>query len=452
MFSFFKKFFLFFLISLLIAYSLPERGNFSFAQNLSPEKERELLEKELKELEKKISQYEKEIEKKEKEKNSLKNRIYILKKKIKKLDLQIYQSKLVIDDLSLQIQDTERSINETKKELEKGRERLKGILRMIYEQEQRSLIEVFLAEGLSEFFDNLADLEILNIKNRELLKKIKSLKNYLEKQKEALDEEKEDIEKQLAIQTLQRQESLKAKREKEYLLRLTEAEYQKYLQEKEKTERRAQQIRSRLFELVGITKAPTFGQAYQIAKYVSSITGVRPALLLAVLTQESNIGKNVGQCYLKNPKTGEGVSARTGRKIKKVMNPKRDVPYFLQITKSLGRDPYSTPVSCPMKYGWGGAMGPAQFIPSTWANPRYGYGKKVEKITGKPADPWNIRDAFLAAGIYLKELGATKNEFKAVMRYFSGSKWSKWEEFYGRSVLKIAAEYEKDIEQLEKSS
>jgi hypothetical protein len=167
------------------------------------------------------------------------------------------------------------------------------------------------------------------------------------------------------------------------------------------------------------------------------------------MTQESNIGKNVGQCYLKKSSTGEGVRAFNGQTVSRVMNPKRDIPYFLEITQNLGRDPYNTPVSCPMSIGWGGAMGPAQFIPDTWANPKYGYGQKVTAITGKPADPWNIKDAFLAAGLYLRDLGVSQDEFKAVMRYFSGYRWSKWEEFYGRSVLAIARDYEEDIRQIE---
>ena len=94
-------------------------------------------------------------------------------------------------------------------------------------------------------------------------------------------------------------------------------------------------------------------------------------------------------------------------------------------------------------------MGPAQFIPSTWANPQYNYGQKVAELTGKTADPWNIKDAFLAAGLYLKNLGAESNEFRAVMKYFSGSSWSKWEEFYGNSVLSIAKQYEEDIKNFE---
>jgi len=46
-------------------------------------------------------------------------------------------------------------------------------------------------------------------------------------------------------------------------------------------------------------------------------------------------------------------------------------------------------------------------------------------------------------------VGASQDEFKAVMRYFSGYSWTKWEEFYGKSVLAIKAQYEKDIKEIE---
>ena len=79
------------------------------------------------------------------------------------------------------------------------------------------------------------------------------------------------------------------------------------------------------------------------------------------------------------------------------------IGFFLGITSLViifGMNYYETPVSCCMyykgkPYGWGGAMGPAQFIPSTWVL----YEDKIKAITGKTADPWNIRDAFLASGI-----------------------------------------------------
>ncbi len=434
----------FFLIS---AYFVPIF--FTSAETL-PSEERQALEEELKKLEAEISQYEEDITKTQGEKNTLNNQISILKKQIDKLNLQISQSNLMVKDLTLQVKDTESSIDQISLKIIDSRSNLADILQSISEEDQKSLIEILVSEEkLSGFFDNLMNLEILNSETQKLLGEIKNLKTSLETQKQSLDDEKQDLENLVSIRSLQKQESEATKKQKDSYLKLTEAEYQASIKKKTEAEKKAAEIKARIFELIGVPEAPTFGEAYDIAKYVSTVTGIRPALLLAVLTQESNIGKNVGQCYLKNLSTGEGAIVLSGKSSSRVMNPLRDVSYFLEITKSLGRDPYYTPVSCPMSVGWGGAMGPAQFIPSTWANSKSGYDEKVKAVTGKTADPWNIKDAFLAAGLYLKDLGAMENEFRAVMRYFSGNSWSKWEEFYGNSVMSIARQYEEDIKQIE---
>jgi membrane-bound lytic murein transglycosylase B len=239
---------------------------------------------------------------------------------------------------------------------------------------------------------------------------------------------------------------------------MTESEYQEQMKKKEEVAQRAADVRARIFELIGVPEAPTFGEAYEIAKYVESVTGIRPAFLLAVLKQESDIGKNVGQCYLKDPDTGDGVVAYSDTEISRVMKPmglsgrRGDVEDFLTVTAELGRDPYNTPVSCPMSIGWGGAMGPAQFIPTTWMI----YRGEVASITGKPGDPWNIKDAFLAAGLYLTDYGAAKRtedaEWKAAMIYFCGSTKKSAFYWYANNVLKLAEGYEQDIATLEQGS
>jgi len=395
-------------------------------QALSPGDCRQLLEECSKFYEEKSSQIEEDLSKTQQEKNTLQNQISILLKKIEKLSLQIQQSNMMIKDLTLQISDTEVSINQTSLKIENSRQQLANILRTIYEEDQKSLLEILLTEKtLSGFFDNLVALETLNAKSRELLETVKNLKSSLEGQKQSLDEEKTDLEKAVTIQTLQKKESESVKKEQEYFLKLTEAEYQKYLKEKEEAQKKAQEIRSRIFELIGVPQAPTFEEALEIAKAVTSMVDIRPAFLLAVISQESAIGRNVGQCYLINTSTGEGVRALNNKKESRVMNPARDVPYFLDITQELGRDPYNTPVSCWIPayykgepYGWGGAMGPAQFIPSTWKL----YRDKIKNALGKAGDPWNIKDSFLAAALYLFDLGASSKtsskEKSAASRYY----------------------------------
>jgi len=438
---------LFALVSVLVV-----PGLFVWA-NPSPSEERAALEAELKQLEEQIANYDKAIAATAQEKKTLENTITSLKNKIKKLDLQISQSNIVIKDLGYQIEDTETSIEKTSLKIDESKTRLAAILQETYEEDQRPLIEILISEGISDFFDNLVALEALNVKNKELLANIKSLKSYLEEQKLSLDDEKGALEKQVAIQALQRQQSAATQTEQNSLLKLTEAEYQKQLTEKNNVEKQAQAIRSRIFELIGVSDAPTFEEAYNIAKLVSEQTGVRPALLLAVLTQESNIGKNVGQCYLKDTTTGSGVRVN-GTPISKVMKPSRDVQPFLQITQALGRDPLNTPVSCPIASvgGYGGAMGPAQFIPSTWVI----YRNRIAELKGSTADPWNINDAFLAAAVYLSDVGALKKTYEyewcAALSYFAGSCSSSNQvryEFYGDSVMALATQYEKDIQNIQ---
>ncbi len=433
------------LFTLLLAFILPNLESFA----LTPTEEREALEAELRELEEQIAKYETDITKTQQEKKTLQNQIYILKRKIGKLNLQIQGSNVMIRDVTLQAKDTESSIETTSLKIGDSKTQLGNLLRKIYEEDQKTLFEILISEeSISDFFANLVYLENLSENSFQLLQNIKSLKSKLQTQKETLSTEKEDLERILKIQILQKREADVTKFETDILLKKTKGEealYQKYLKE---TQAEAAEIRARIFELIGVPKAPTFGEALEIARYVESITGVRPALLLAVLTQESNIGKNVGQCYLKDPATGTGVVIATGKSISRVMKPSRDVQPFLQITQALGRDPYNTPVSCPMSFGWGGAMGPAQFIPSTWNL----YKDKVAAITGKTADPWDIRDAFLAAAVYLKDFGAASqnpnDEWRAAMIYFSGSTNTRYR-FYGDSVLAIASRYQRDIETLE---
>ena len=424
-------------------------------QNMTSSECQKVLEKCEQYYREESARIEQDLTKTAQEKKTLQNKIYTFNQKIKNLSYQIYQSNLIIKDLGIQIEDTGFSIGKTTLTIEGSKEKLANILRTIYQEDQRPIIEILLLEdNLSGFFDNLVALECLNSKNNELLQNIKILKSNLEQQKISLDEEKGDLQQMVKMQTLQREESTQMKGEQEYYLGLTEQEYQKQLREKQETEKRAAEISARIFELVGVPKAPTFGQAYEVAKYVERLTGVRPAFLLAVLQQESAIGKNVGQCYLKNSSTGEGIVIRSGAKVS-LMKPmglpgrKGDVADFLIITKELGKDPYNTPVSCPMSYGWGGAMGPAQFIPTTWVL----YKNRVKAITGKPADPWDIRDSFIASGLYLADGGAstqTRNgEWRAAMIYFSGSTTNSRYYWYANQVLNKADIFQKDIETLE---
>ncbi|MEK7124467.1 MAG: hypothetical protein AAB877_02170, partial [Patescibacteria group bacterium] len=346
------------------------------------------------------------------------------------------------------------SIDKTALSIEESKNQIATILRAVNEEDKKSSLVILMEGSLSDFFSNLSYLESLNSRISGLLESTSNLKFYLEGQIGKQESEKTQLQKTIQVQNLQKQENEKNKKEQEGYLKLTEAQYNQQLKEKQDAEKKASAIKSRIFELLGVSDAPNFQQAYDIAKYVSGATGVRAALILAVLTQESNLGKNVGQCYLKNSQTGDGIRIKTGAFSPRTMSPKRDIPVFLNLIKEindgkgLAREAFSTPVSCVVyyngrPYGWGGAMGPAQFIPSTWSS--LGYSKKVSDITGKVADPWDIRDAFLATGLLLRDNGAKNNEFNAAMRYYCGGSCTRYDRFYGNSVISIANQYEADI-------
>lgn len=416
-----------------------------FCQNASKEDCKQLLEKCHRELEIKITEIEAQMEKTSYKKASLAQEIKRLENEIKKLEKLAKQNEIAIFQTKLSIKSTENEIEKKNLEIEEAKKKIKETLKTIQRIDRTSGIEILVSyPSISQLFMDQMLLENLEIKLKYSLEKLKGLKKGFEEYKVQLEKEKEDLEHQLKIQLLQKAEIEEKQKERNNLLKMTEKEYAEQLKKKENLSVLAQEIRKRIFQLVGIPKSPTFGEAYEIAKWVSSITGVRPAFLLAILQQESAIGRNVGQCYLKDLQSGSGIVISTGEKIDRVMNPWRDVPLFLDITKKLGRDPFSTPVSCPMSFGWGGAMGPAQFIPSTWVL----YEQRISQILGKPADPWEIKDSFLAAGLYLADLGGNSisGERQAALGYFGGN--YSW---YANSVLNIAAKFEQDIKILEAS-
>ncbi|HRR95058.1 MAG TPA: lytic murein transglycosylase [Candidatus Paceibacterota bacterium] len=391
-------------------------------------------------------------------KKTLQAQINSINKKIKDLDYQIKQSQLSIKSLGFQINDTEQSITKTMADIEAQKKKMAEILRTVQTEDKKSFVEIMVtSETLSDFFDNLLYLETLDAKNNEVLANYIDLQKSLESKKTNLEQETTELQNLVIVQSMQKNTSAQTKQEREYYLGLTEAQYQAQLKEKEDIEKKAAEISKRLFELIGVqNNGIEFGEAAQLARQIETQTGVRAAFLLAIIHTESFrngvFGGNVGQCYVTNFNTGSGTDLKGNPKIR-VMNPTRDVPLFIKIVQKLGLEPDKTPVSCwiPMyskgvPYGWGGAMGPAQFIPSTWNV----YTDKISAITGKPANPWSIKDAFLGAALLLKDNGALTDERSAACRYYAGS-CSSAGLGYAKQVLAQAAQYQQDLDVLKKA-
>ncbi|MCX6715365.1 MAG: lytic murein transglycosylase [Candidatus Uhrbacteria bacterium] len=410
------------------------------------EAEKSQLQSELDQIEAQIAQFQKELVNIKGEKNTLTNKIKQLKAQQATLALRIKETALEVQDMDHQITATKSLIDKNQVRTEALKAEVAESLRQMNTNDHRTFLFVFFSEHT--LFDALSEVQQFTQVTSGLdvlLDQLHKTREDLSAQKTRLDAEQDHVENLLAVQTLQQQALTGSVKDQATLLTQTKGKEKNYQASLTDSQKQAAQIRTRLYQLLDVGKQITFGQAVDIATWVSKQTGVRASFLLAILTQESSLGKNVGTCN----RPGDPVS----KSWKTIMKPERDQEPFKTITAELGMDPDTTAVSCPMhdkkgnQIGWGGAMGPAQFIPSTWM----GYRAKVTNITGKVANPWDIRDAFIASAIKLGADGATTKdgEWAAAMRYFSGSTNVRFR-FYGDQVVAQAEAYQKDMEALGK--
>jgi membrane-bound lytic murein transglycosylase B len=312
-----------------------------------------------------------------------------------------------------------------------------------------TLPDVLLSDkDISEFFSDVDAYGTIKESIQVALGSIKKTKEDTEVAKQSLDKQRvREIDAKISIED-EKAQIEKSEAEKKRLLALSKAQQQSYQSEISKRQAKAAQIRSALFALRDTSAIP-FGTALQYATAAGQATGVRPAFLLAILTQESNLGQNVGSCYVNDFVTGDGVKISTGAFVDGIMKPSRDIQPFLRITQALGRDPKTTRVSCPFSTGYGGAMGPSQFIPSTWEL----FEARIASALGvAAADPWEPRHAFMASAIYLADLGADAQtptaEKNAACRYYSGRSCdnrSPANAFYGNQVAAKAVSIQRDM-------
>lgn len=392
-----------------------------------PADERAQLESQLQQLESQISQYQNQIQAYQKQGKTLSGEMNKLNAQIAKLNLQVKATNLKIADLSGQIVSTEVEIGTLENSINQDEINLGSILRTLYQNESVSTLEILLKNAtMTDFVNDLSSISLLQQNLHATILQIKDLKDQLSQKKDELTVAKADAETLKIARLAEKNDVSATKYEKSQLLAVTKGQESKYQAMLKDTQVQAAAIRNRLFELLG-GGAMSFGQAYQFAKMAGDATGVRPAFLLAVLDRESALGKNVGQC-----------SYHTA------MNPKEQ-PIFNKITSALNINSETQMVSCPNADGvYGGAMGPAQFLPSTWQ----GYASQISQITGRPvASPWNNQDAFVAAALYLRDAGAEANERNAAARYYCGARWNRYvcTQVYGQRVVDRAAGFQGDI-------
>ncbi len=425
------------------------------------------LEAELKHLEELIGKQQELLADKRTERGTLERDLKVIDVEIEKARSAVRAQELTIAELEDDIVEKHVTILELSERIDIERDSLASLLRLSAELDQYTGVEIVLSEKtISEFFEEVDEYVTLRIALQESLQGLEVLRTTNEDVRATLETQKESEGELKQLKLLQQNKLKEQESEKARILRVTKGEEEKYQNMIKANERSAAQIRSELFELQG-SASINLGDAIEYAVFAGTKTGVRPALILGVLKQETRLGEFLGN----------GVWTED-------MHPTRDRPIFKVLASTLGLDPASVPVSAKPGYGWGGAMGPAQFIPSTWAC----YGGYINTTTGRcayngsesfwagpweyrasedrlrvlrgkqsPSNPWDNQDAFMAAAILLMDNGAAAGtpqaERMSALRYFAGGNASNPAyAFYGDGVMEHALYYQKQIDTLKSLS
>jgi membrane-bound lytic murein transglycosylase B len=446
------RFLLYFIVSVFLFSGV----SFSEASVLTDaQADRSKLEAELANLEREIAQKQRELDGQKGQSATLSNDIRKLTTQISKAKTEIQSKNLLIKKLGGEITQKDRQIQTLTQKIESEKQTLAQLVRKSREIGDKSLISFILSkQKISEAYGDIDNFVSLKDSIGESLGIISEARSETEFEKKTLQQQREkqvDVRAELENTKKQVERNEKDKKQLLTISKNKEAEYAKVLQARQAE---ASRIRARLFELAGGVQGGgiPFGDAVKFAEYAADKTGVRAAFILGILKQESNIGSNVGTCYLADDKSGASVGITSGRTFKNGIHPTRDIPPFLRITSALGLDPFKTRISCPIANvpGFGGAMGPSQFIPSTWVM----FADKIADYYGvRVANPWNPQHAIMATALLLKDNGAARGgqtaEMNAACRYYSGRPCDApgvKNAFYGRGVIDHAKKMQEEID------
>jgi peptidoglycan hydrolase CwlO-like protein len=354
------------------------------------------------------------------------SQVAALSTKLEKEELELQRTKLNIKAVGKQQKQTVATIDDLQKQIAAKKEELKAVMRSLYAHEQESVVKIFLTSlSLSDVLSDQAAYKQLQDQAIQVIGDMHAKEADLVQHQQDLEQQQQDLGNLQQLLQAQQEDLASQKAEQKQFLSAKKEEQVRYENLLAEAKQAQQEIQQQVFTLKSSGISVSLNNALDMARLAGKLTGVRPALLLGVLKVESNVGNNIG-----------------GGKFPDDMLPSsRDA--FLRITKKLGLDPYNTPISArPRSYsGWGGAMGPAQIMPTTWEGIEGRIGSLLKQ--SQPS-PYDLQDAFVATAIFLADRGATSpaGEYEAVNRYLAGPNWQRFT-WYGDRVLAVAKEYAK---------
>jgi peptidoglycan hydrolase CwlO-like protein len=380
--------------------------------------------RQIEELQRQIEQYQAQASQVGAQKQTLQNEIAKLNARIGQINAQISQLNASIDQTGLEITQTTAGITEAEQTIALHQDALAEYVRATYDSDQKSLSEIILQnDAFSQFFDYIHQVQLTQTNLRETIADIRGLREQLDSVRDALEGKRGELERMRALTEVQQRDLASTKGTKNSVLKVTQGEEAKYQQLIQKTQRDLEALKQQIYYLQ--QNGITVQDAVKYAELAAIGAGIRPAFLLALLEVESRLGQNVGtgnwrdDMYLCYQRLAKFYPTKKDYYLKRAETEKNA---FMAIVTPLGLNPDSVKVSKEPTYGCGGAMGPAQFIPSTWLS----YASAVIAITGKStANPWNTEDAFTASAIKLARGGATSKtaagEIAAAKAYISGN-------------------------------
>lgn len=185
--------------------------------------------KKIKELEEKAKIYQQIIEIKQKQEDTLDNQIALIEAEINKMESESELKKKEIEELNNNIVNLKGQIDYAEVSIELQKKILADLLQVYYENKDQNLVTAFLSDkNLSSFMARDDRLVQVEDKTNEILKNIKSLKQSLENEKKAIEENKKER-TDLFYQLEEKMSELKDKKEqKEVLISQTQGEQLKY--------------------------------------------------------------------------------------------------------------------------------------------------------------------------------------------------------------------------------
>ncbi len=343
-----------------------------------------------KDLQNEMSKTQDKIAKTQAQLNQSQSALYVNK-------IQVYNTKSVLQQVESDIADKEQQISNLSQQEELNKAMLEGYVEQLYYQSQEDPLVRLAAtsvdlNGLTSNTDNMISIK----------QKILDTLDNISSNKDQLASDKTDL--------------AAKKQQHEQLLNQQVAEQGQIVSNIQDTQATLQELQQKLSELQSnlsslLGTSVSISDVKAAAGFASNATGVRKSFILAELMQESGMGRYTGGCTYKNAHMHS-----------------YDIPVFKEIMTSLHYGLNDKKVSCPGSGGgYGGAMGIAQFLPTTWES---SYVLQYIVLMTRnipeapnPPDPWSVIDGVMGMAKKLANAGATskKGEYAASMIYYCGT-------------------------------